>query len=364
MAMPKRAPLYAAVLIAALVAGCGLGRDSGSDGTGVNDPMVAATVNGRPIYIEDVRQYALAVGLLEETDDLVANSDAFYQALDDLIERRLFAMEAEARGLDRNPHIRRQIEMARDAVLWSAIAEEIQETATDPEEIEQLYRDHARSLGRAEQISVRHIQFNSREEAEAARRRLDGGERFEALAFELSTDRDTAPEGGLMPWGELNDFTPAFRRAIEGSSVGQVVGPFEQSGRWHLMRIENRRAQDAESLEALRPAIVRWLIYRETLELRNRLEENARVERYRQPDGVEGGGNVRDPADADEAIRPAPAPTPGPDAPPFPFPMGPAGIVGNQTPTPAAPPAPAAQAPAPAPAPAPAAQDGVGGPAP
>lgn len=315
---------------------CGLGRDSQGQGEGIRDPVVAATINGRPIYIEDVRSHAVARGLLQEGEDIAANSQAFFQARDELIERRLFAMEAEARGLDRDPAIRRQIEMARDAVLWSAIAEDIYAKANDPETVERLYRENIQRLGRGEQVRIRHIQFETREAADAAKRRLDAGERFEALAFELSTDRDTAADGGLLGWGEMNDLRPAFRTALANASVGHVVGPFED-GQWHLVRIDDRRAQGAESLEALRPVIVRWLLYQETMQLRERLERDARIVLVREPEaGVEPGGDVQAPADAQtaEPIRPAPdasLPT-GQAPPPFPFPIGPGGVTGGSEP--------------------------------
>src|SRR5690349_3269409 len=106
------------------LAGCGLGQNNGG-GDRIRDPVVAATVNGRPIYIEDVRAHAVSRGFLQEGEDLDANSDAFYLALDELIQFRLFSMEAEARGLDRQPDVRRQLENARERVLAASIYEEI-----------------------------------------------------------------------------------------------------------------------------------------------------------------------------------------------------------------------------------------------
>jgi SurA N-terminal domain len=123
MATLKRPLIKAVLFVAALtLAGCGLGRDSSGDGEGGADPIVAATVNGRPIYIEDVRAYAVARGWLRETEDLDANSDAFYLALEELIQMRLFAMEAEARGIDRRADVRRQIENARPIPKPSSVS--------------------------------------------------------------------------------------------------------------------------------------------------------------------------------------------------------------------------------------------------
>src|SRR5690606_1586015 len=118
--------------------------------------------------------------------------------------------------------------------------------------------------------------------------------------------------------------------------------------------------QGAESLEALRPVIVRWLLWQETMQLRERLERDARIVLVREPDtGVEPGGDVQAPADAQtsEPVRPrAPdATTPSGQAPPpFPFPIGPGAVTGGAEPAQqsAAQPAPQTSTPPPAPTPA------------
>lgn len=337
---PLKNTLFAAAFIATgLVAGfglaaCGLGRDNGGDGSGIADPVVAATVNGRPIYIEDVRSHAVARGVLQEGEDLDANSDAFYFALEELIQVRLFAMEAEARGLDREAPIRRQLENARERVLARAIYEEIEERATNPATIERLYRENLPRLSQGREIHLRDIQFATREAAEAAKRRLERGEQgdtFERLAFELSTDRTTAADGGDLGWGLLSDLRPAFREQAENASVGSVVGPFPYEQTWHLIRVEDIRERGQPSLEQLRPRIVDWLRFQEISQLNERLERDARIERLREPEtSMEPGGEVTAPGDAETPPPPAQRPTPTPDAtappgqtpPPFPFPTG------------------------------------------
>lgn len=339
MALQKRAPLRLAIFaFAALaLAGCGLGRDAGGDGGGGSDPIVAATVNGRPIYREDVRAHAVMRGWLGETEDLDGNSEAFYQALEELIEIRLFAMEAEARGLDREPDVRRQLESARERVLANAIYEQIAQNAADPANIERLYRENVDRLGQGEEVHLRHIQFDTREAADAAKRRLDDGDRFERLAFELSTARNTAPDGGDMGFAAVSDLVPAVREAVNRSTVGQVFGPIQLESGWHLFRLEDRRAINVQSLEQLRPRIIAWLAYREATELNERLARDARIERYRQPEdeGMEPSGDVTEPGDATTTTPQGPTPqlpSADPDAPPFPFPTGPGGGSGAAPP--------------------------------
>ncbi len=323
----KRALLKAALFAAALVlAGCGLGRDGGRSQDGIDDPVVAATVNGRPIYVEDVRDFAVAQGWMDETADLDANSAVASFALEELIRIRLFAMEAEARGLDRQADVRRRLENVRERVLAAAVYEEIDQAATDTDTIERLYRENSSRLGQGDEVHLRHIQFNSREEADAAKRRLDQGERFEALAFELSVERDTAPDGGDLGFRSLSDLTSVMRQEVESSNVGNLIGPVQLDNGWHIFRLDDRRAVGGPSLEEMRPRIVQWLRYKETTELTERLANDARIERRREPDeSVSAVGEAAAPADA---ATPRPAPTPEADAPPlgaapppFPFPQ-------------------------------------------
>lgn len=343
--VPRTKILSAAGLIGAglalglLLSACGLGRDSQGDGGAVRDPVVAATVNGKPIYIEDVRTHAVARGLLQEGEDLDANSDAFYFALEELIQFRLFSMEAEARGLDREPDVRRQLENARERVLAAAIYEEIDQRATDPQAIERLYRENAGRLGQGTEMRLRHIQLNSREAADAAKRRLDQGERFEALAFEVSTDRETAPDGGDLGFAAVADIAAPIRQATQDASVGQLLGPIQVDSTWHLVRVEDRRERGGPSLETLRPRIVNWLRFQEITQLQERLERDVRIERLRTQDlQLDPGEETPAPADAapTEPVRPRPdaALPPGQAPPPFPFPIGPSGAQGGSEPAP------------------------------
>lgn len=328
MAPQKRALLKVVFFVAALaLSGCGLGRDNAGDSNGVRDPIVAATVNGRPIYVEDVRNYAVQRGWLQETEDLDANSDAANQALEELIQIRLFAMEAEARGLDRQADIRRQLENARERVLAAAIYEEIAQKANDPETIERLYRDNASRLGQGDEVHLRHIQFATREAADAAKRRLEQGERFEALAFELSVERNSAPDGGDMGFAPVSDLTPALRQEVERTTVGSLLGPIQIDNTWHIFRLDDRRSIGGPSLEELRPRITQWLAWQETTQLTERLTRDARVERLRDEtdQGMAPAGEVTAPADAPTPSAPAPttpseAPNTGAPPPPFPFP--------------------------------------------
>lgn len=364
MSKTKRAPLVAGLIAALALAGCGLGRNSDQDQGSISNPIVAATVNGRPIYVEDVRARAVQMGRLQEGEDLSADSDAFYLTLEELIQIRLFSMEAEARGLDREPDVRRQLENAREQVLASAVYDGLDSRATDPAAVERLYRENMGRLDRGQEIHLRHIQVETREMADAAKRRLDQGERFEVLALTLSLDADTRADGGDLGFRAVSDLAPPIRLATQSAHVGDLLGPLQIGDTWHLVRIDDIRERGAPSLESLRPRIIEWLRFQEISQLQDRLATDARIERLREPDtSMAPEGEVTVPADAAEApaetIPDVETPRPGqPAPPPFPFPMGPGGVSSgarqSQAAAPQAAPAvrlPAEQAPAPVNAP-------------
>ncbi|MDX2236472.1 MAG: peptidylprolyl isomerase [Hyphomonadaceae bacterium] len=321
-----RALAIAGALAAALLAAsCGERPGGAGAGpiSGPADPVVAATVDGAPIYREDVRAYAVERNYAQDGEDLPEDSDAYHLALQELIERKLFAAEAERRGLDRDAEVRRAIAIAREQVLARAIMREIDDAATDPDTLDRLYRENARALGQPTEVHLRHIQFESREAALAAKRRLDQGERFAALAFELSTDRISGSEGGDLGYALLDNLPDGLRETAESTPVGAIGGPVRSEVGWHLVLLEDRRERGQPSFADLRDQMVDWLRFQETNRLRARLEGRARVELRSAPEpGMAPAGDVTAPEDA-PAEAPAIAERPGPSAPAFPFPAAP-----------------------------------------
>ena len=188
----------AAAALGLALAACGpTGQyPNGRPAAPLTDPVVAATVNGKPIYIDDVLAEAVARGAIKEGEDLPSSSPVFYQVMEDLIETRLMANEAEARGLDKNGDVRHRLDSARERILANVLNENIAATALRDSAIERMYREQVRLLKQGREVRARHILFDTKEAALAAKRRLDNGELFEALAYELSKDRASATDGG------------------------------------------------------------------------------------------------------------------------------------------------------------------------
>jgi len=306
-----------AALAAGGLAGCSESDSGGVRETRFSDNSIAAKVNGRPIYQEDVRAFAVRERRIRDGEELTPGSDVYHLALQDLITQRLFAREAETRGLDRDPDVRRALEAERERILANAVYAEIEERATDDDTIEREYRQTVRRLGETPEVLLRHIQFDTREAASAAMRRLNDGEQFEVLAFQLSRDARTRGEGGDLGWAIVDSLPDGFRQAVDSHRVGEVAGPIQTELGWHLVQIRDRRQRGAPTLAALREQIVDHLRFEGVESLRERLQGQVRIEI-----AAPGGGGPAAAAPEPDANEPQEA---APNA-PSDIPMGPGGV--------------------------------------
>ena len=101
-----------AVLAALLAAGlttAACSRDGGDRPPEPGDQAVA-TVQDRTIWASDVRREAVAQGLIGEGEPLDATSDLFRRVLDEVIDQKLLAGEAQRRRLDSSALAQRRLE--------------------------------------------------------------------------------------------------------------------------------------------------------------------------------------------------------------------------------------------------------------
>ena len=108
--MRARRPLHSLFLVAVAglalgVAACGRGGDEAAP---EKNDRVVARVNDRAVWASDVRREAVAQGLIGEDDPLDASSELFRRVMDEVVDQKLLAAEAERRGLDSSPAAQRQ----------------------------------------------------------------------------------------------------------------------------------------------------------------------------------------------------------------------------------------------------------------
>ena len=250
-------PLLAAALLA--LAACGSG--GGSDRAPEPGDRAVAEVQGQTIWASDVKREAVAQGLVGEGEPLDVTSDLFRRVLDEVIDQKLLAREAERRGLDNSALAQRRLEATRERILGDMLVETVVNGTISDRAVETIYQEQVRLAQTSEEIRVRLILSRTRPEADAVIGILAQGAAFEAVAAESSIDDATRYSGGDLGYRTLDVMPEAYKNALRGQPAGSTVGPFQTEGGWAVLRVEDRRRETPPTLEQARPQIVRYLTY-------------------------------------------------------------------------------------------------------
>jgi peptidyl-prolyl cis-trans isomerase C len=192
---------------------------------------VVATVNGQPIYFEDIEKYLgdLHTGMTEtrrgsfDLDALMAR----------LVNDALLAQEARTLGMQNEGDIPKQVEDLRLNLAVNRLdREEVADRAQPTEEeIRQAYEKEYAT------VSFRMLTTHERDEAEEILVRLRDGEDFEALVKEHSKDQ-YAGRGGLVKSLPRIDIPEEIADAVFAMKPGEIGGPLRTRIGWAAIRVE------------------------------------------------------------------------------------------------------------------------------
>ncbi len=311
----SRNPLvFLSLALVLAVAACG--RGGGDDRAPEPGDRAVAEVQDQTIWASDVKREAVAQGLVGEGEPLDVTSDLFRRVLDEVIDQKLLAAEAERRGLDNSPLAQRRLQATRERILGDMLVENEVNGRINDQAVQTLYQEQLRLARTSEEIRVRLILSRTKPEADAVMGILGQGASFEAVAQERSIDEATRFSGGDLGYSTADVMPQAYANALRDAAAGSTVGPFQTEGGWAVLRVEDRRRESPPTLDQARPQIVRYLTYEGVRQLLEELRGKARVDVLLAAES----GAPQEPASAAAAPSPTPtAPTttaPAPAAPP------------------------------------------------
>ncbi|WP_295208943.1 peptidylprolyl isomerase [uncultured Brevundimonas sp.] len=268
--------LTAALLTATLsTAACSRNGDNRPPEQG---DQAVATVQDETIWASDVKREAVAQGLIGEDETLDVTSDLFRRVLDEVIDQKLLAGEAQRRRLDSSPLAQRRLEATRERILGDMLVESVVNKAVSDQAVQTLYNEQLRLAKTSEEIRVRLILSRTKPEADAVIGILGQGAGFEAVAAERSIDEATRFSGGDLGYSTLDVMPQTYADALRDKPAGSTVGPFQTEGGWAVLRVEDRRKENPPTLEQARPQIVRYLTYEGVRQLLEQLRGKAKVD--------------------------------------------------------------------------------------
>ncbi len=159
------------------------------------------------------------------------------QSLDFLLQQKNLTLVEFKLAMERNAHLRKIVE--RDLRVDEAT----------------LREEFARQHG--EKVEVRHIQIETIESLHTALDLLSKGTDFAQVARQVSTNQETAAEGGLMKPFAFNDETlaPVLREAAFTMKPGEVSKPIRVGRWWHILKLERRIPPEDAKFEDVRDQV-------------------------------------------------------------------------------------------------------------
>lgn len=240
--------------------------------------QAVAKVGDTAVYASEVKREAVAQGRIGPGEPLDQSSPLFRRILDEVVDQRLLAREAVRRGLDDDPAVQRRLAAARERVLADTLVENVVAGSTNEAAIRRLYEETQRLQQRSEEIRARQIVLATEAEARTVLGQLAAGAPFDQLAMERSTDATTRFNGGDLGYFTLDIMPEPYAAALGGVTPGRIAGPFQTSEGWVLLRVEDRRPEQPNTLEEVRPQLVRFLTFDRIRQLLEELRGKAEIE--------------------------------------------------------------------------------------
>lgn len=199
---------------------------------------VAATVNGQKIP-----QAHLDARVAEQKARGAPESPALINVMrEDLINGEVAVQEARRAGLDKNPMVAAQAELAYRGVLINALFVQFSRTQKiERADLEGAYGALKTRAGNTD-YKVRHISVASEADAKAILAELAKGEKFEVLA-RRSTDPVTRERGGEIGWiNGTSNLPPAVFQAVSRLQKGKVAeAPVATPNGYQILLLEDTR---------------------------------------------------------------------------------------------------------------------------
>lgn len=198
---------------------------------------------------------------------------------EEIINRELLIQEAKKDGLDKDPEVIQQTELALQSVLISSYMQDYaRKHPLGDELLRQEYDKLKTSLGNDE-YEARHILVETEDEAKAIIAQLGKKGKFDKLAKEKSKDAGSAERGGSLGWAVPSNFVPPFASAMVALKKGEYTKvPVQSPFGWHVIKLDDVRALKIPSFEELKPQILQRQQQQLLQELMAELRGKAKIE--------------------------------------------------------------------------------------
>ena len=200
--------------------------------------------------------------------------------LDQMIQQTVLTQLLEGEDSVR---IKLALENERRSLQAAQVIEGIVADAVTEEAVQALYELTYLQGEATEEFNASHILVATLEDAEAIIVDIEGGADFAEVAQEKSTG-PSGPNGGSLGWFGPGMMVPEFQAAVESLEVGEVSVPVQTQFGWHVIKLNEKRVEEAPALETVRAELEERISQQEVVDRIEELTEAAEITRTAKED--------------------------------------------------------------------------------
>ncbi len=275
-------PLAVAAATAMILVACNKGPSVADAAAPATDKAATAstdvaTVDSSGISREELNAYTQDLLRGRPPTELTAEQKT--QVLDQLITMQVLANQAVKDGADKDAATKAQLDIQRTRVLADAETQKYLKGKEPTEaELKTEYESQIASLDKTE-YKARHILVKTKEEAQAAIKKIKGGAKFEDVAKAQSTDGSKA-QGGDLGWFNLSRMVKPFGDAVKGLKKGEMTQePVESQFGWHVIRLDDTRETSPPPYESVKAQVTNGLLQKKLLAYVEELKKTAKIDK-------------------------------------------------------------------------------------
>jgi peptidyl-prolyl cis-trans isomerase C len=227
-------------------AAAGAAKGSAAKGNADNvDPnKVVLTVGNEKVTAGEVD--ALIADLSSQQRQVIKSAGKRLLA-DELIKVKLLAQEAQKRGLQDSPKVKRQLDLVRGQILASAVAADVQRQHWEQNkgQFEKVHARHIliRTPGSRAPVRPGQKELNEQEakaKADDIRKQLANGADFAETARKESDDTVSGAQGGDLGEFGHGQMVAEFDKAAFALKPGEISEPVKTQFGWHIIQVQDQ----------------------------------------------------------------------------------------------------------------------------
>lgn len=241
------------------------------------DPVVAR-VNGKEIKRSAVLEALQGLGPQAQQVPLQA---IYPQLLENMIAGELLEAQGYKQKLQDTAEVKEAVKAAEEEYVQQAYLRRAVDAKLTDELVRQRYDKWAKETVPEEEVRARHILVETKEEADAIIKKLNGGAKFEELAAEQKIDTASAQNQGDLGYFTKDMMVEPFANAAFAMKPGEVTKePVETQFGWHVIKVEDKRKQELPSFEQVQPRFRQAVAQEIAQEVITELRKGAKIETF------------------------------------------------------------------------------------